>query len=86
MTARLVTASLALALGLSASAALAQSYNAPAGIPAALAPGGLEGRAAGPNLYDVTEGRGRAVVSPRDRYERDVTTGSVRRTSGKTAW
>lgn len=34
------------------SAAFAQSYTAPAGTPAVTAPGGLEGRAAGPNFYD----------------------------------
>lgn len=87
MTARLLTTSLAIALGLSASAAVAQSYTAPAGIPAALAPGGLEGRAAGVNLLDATDGRGRVLgEASRGAYGRDVTTGSVRRSGGKTAW
>ncbi len=33
--------------------AFAQSFTAPAGIPAVTAPGGVEGRAAVPNLYDA---------------------------------
>lgn len=51
MTYRILTGA-ALGLALSASAAFAQSYNAPAGIPAVTAPGGLEGRAAARNLED----------------------------------
>ena len=75
MTVRLL-AGAALGLVLS-SAAFAQSYNAPAGIPAVTAPGGLEGRAAAGNLEDYA-----------DRYTRSrpgqvsvdgvYTTGSVR--------
>lgn len=74
MTTRLVTGALLLAL--SATPGLAQSYNAPAGIPAAAAPGGLQGRAALPNLIDAGEGRVRAVT-PRG-YDDDLATGSVR--------
>lgn len=85
MNARILSASLALALGLSASAALAQSYNAPAGIPPATAPGGLEGRAGGVNARDAIEGRG-LIVAPRGGDARDVTTGSVRRSGARTAW
>ena len=51
MTARLILGT-ALSLALSTTA-FAQSYTAPAGIPAALAPGGLEGRAAVPNALDA---------------------------------
>lgn len=51
MTLRLL---LGAALGLAlSSTAFAQSYTAPAGIPAATAPGGLEGRAALPNVRDA---------------------------------
>lgn len=59
------------------SAALAQSYTAPAGIPAATAPGGLEGRAAARNVGEV---RGRAIRPAPGRAAEDsvVTTGSVR--------
>ncbi|NEU13260.1 hypothetical protein G3T14_14130 [Methylobacterium sp. BTF04] len=39
-----VTAALVLSAGLLSSPAFAQSYNAPAGIPAAAAPGGFEGQ------------------------------------------
>lgn len=54
MTARLLmVASFGLAFS---SAALAQSYTAPAGIPAATAPGGLDGRAA---AHNIREARGR---------------------------
>ena len=70
MTTRLIAT--AIALTLSTGAAFAQSYNAPAGIPAAVAPGGLEGRAA---LYNLTEDRpsyGRAIRND------DLSTGSVR--------
>lgn len=76
MTHRRLTALLAVAAGLSATGAFAQSYNAPAGIPAAVAPAGLEGRAALPNLQDYHGRQGRAVV-PRG-YEHELTTGSVR--------
>jgi hypothetical protein len=48
MTPRILAAAL-LGLPLSGAAA-AQSYTAPAGIPAVTAPGGLEGRAAAANL------------------------------------
>ena len=75
MTARiLVGAALGLALS---SAALAQSYTAPAGIPAATAPGGLEGQAGARNLGAVT---GRSVRSAPGRVVEDgvLTTGSVR--------
>lgn len=72
---------IAAALGLTLSTgALAQSYNAPAGIPAATAPGGLEGRAAGPNLIDA---RGPAVRADAPYgLADDLTTGSVRRQRG----
>ncbi len=62
------------ALGLVLSTgAFAQSYNAPSGIPAAVAPGGLEGIAAPHNLrgYDVS-GR-HSVPTPAD----SITTGST---------
>ncbi len=73
MSVRLVAGA---ALGLLVStSAFAQSFTAPAGTPAVTAPGGLEGRAAGPNLYD---GRnvGRAGVVFGDE-EGVVTTGSI---------
>jgi len=76
MTHRHLTAALAVALGLSASGALAQSYNAPAGIPAAVAPGGLTGQAAARNLDELRDSRARAVV-PRG-YGDEIATGSVR--------
>ncbi|MBX9931143.1 MAG: hypothetical protein K2Y56_06345 [Methylobacterium sp.] len=80
MTARLLTNTLAFALSLSAGAAVAQSYNAPAGIPAAVAPGGLQGRAAAYNLAEEARGFGRVVRGD------DVSTGSVRsRRSGADA-
>ncbi|KQP48866.1 hypothetical protein ASG40_17850 [Methylobacterium sp. Leaf399] len=72
MTHRLAAAALAAALSLSAGAALAQSYNAPAGIPAATAPGGLTGRAAPYNLAEERHARGHAM-----RHD-DIGTGSVR--------
>ncbi|MCJ2082618.1 hypothetical protein [Methylobacterium sp. J-090] len=75
MTARiLVGAALGLALS---SAALAQSYTAPAGIPAATAPGGLDGQAGARNLGAIT---GRSVRSAPGRVVEDgvSTTGSVR--------
>lgn len=75
MTARLV---LGAALGLAlAGAAHAQSYTAPAGIPAATAPGGLAGQAAARNIgeYDGRFSRpGRARID----VDGAVTTGSVR--------
>ena len=75
MTARFIFGA---ALGLTLStAALAQSYTAPAGIPAATAPGGLEGRAAVPNLLAERERTNRVgtVYGTTD----DLVTGSVRR-------
>lgn len=71
-----VSATLAIALGLSASGAVAQSYNAPAGIPAAVAPGGLEGRAAAHNLHALRRSHGDTVVQRN--VTGDLTTGSVR--------
>jgi len=59
----------ALGAGLS-TAASAQSYNAPAGIPAATAPGGLTGTAAPRNVERFVQRHGHS--------ERVVTTGSVR--------
>ncbi|GAB6843459.1 putative transporter YbjL [Methylorubrum rhodinum] len=55
-------------------AALAQSYNAPAGIPAATAAGGLTGTAAPGNVQRYVERYG--APAPVD--ERTLTTGSVR--------
>lgn len=73
MTVRLSAGFLALSLVMAATAALAQSYTAPAGLPAVVAPGGLQGRAA-------LEARGGYVASaPRRWDERDITTGSARR-------
>ncbi len=66
------------ALGLATSTgALAQSYNAPAGIPAATAPGGLEGRAA---PWNLTDRRGPAgwAETPYEQVD-ELATGSVRR-------
>lgn len=73
----------ALGLALSTTAAFAQSYTAPAGIPAVTAPGGLEGRAAAANLADyygqpARPGRGKVsvegiytgAVDTRSRHER----------------
>lgn len=77
MTARLV---LGAALGLTlSSAALAQSYTAPAGIPAATAPGGLDGQAAAWNIraYDSRFSR---PVRARIDLGRADTTKSVRQT------
>lgn len=75
MTSRLLAAAV---LGLSLStAASAQSYTAPAGIPAVTAPGGLEGRAADANLAAA-----RNVSTYGTNVEisvGEVTTGSVRR-------
>ncbi|MCJ2057956.1 hypothetical protein MKL09_15485 [Methylobacterium sp. J-048] len=75
MTARFLVG---VALGLTLStAALAQSYTAPAGIPAATAPGGLEGRAAVPNRLAEGDRTGRAgtFYGTTD----DLVTGSVHR-------
>ncbi|KQT61025.1 hypothetical protein ASG52_17465 [Methylobacterium sp. Leaf456] len=83
---RLVTASalaLSLVAGLS-SAASAQSYNAPAGIPAATAPGGLEGTAGAGNLYRYEQRFDRNAVGPIS-VERVETTGSIGRTHGARA-
>lgn len=65
------------ALGLLVSTtAFAQSYTAPAGTPAVTAPGGLEGRAVGPNLYDGRNvGRAGVVFGDEDGV---ATTGSIR--------
>lgn len=60
-------------------AALAQSYNAPAGIPAATAPGGLEGMAASGNLQRYGQRLGHTNVGPIT-VDRVETTGSIRRT------
>lgn len=60
--------------------ALAQSYNAPAGIPAATAPGGLDGQAATRNVGEHTDRHSRAARSQSDV---DYTTGSVRGTSSQ---
>lgn len=64
------------ALGLLVSStAFAQSFTAPAGIAAVTAPGGLEGRAAGPNLYDARNvGRAGGVVGDEEGV---LTTGSI---------
>ena len=63
-------------LGLTLStAALAQSYNAPAGIPAAAAPGGLEGRA-GPSNALQDRDRGGRFGTPYGSAD-DLVTGSV---------
>ncbi|KQO69858.1 hypothetical protein ASF22_17855 [Methylobacterium sp. Leaf87] len=75
MTVRiLVGAALGLALS---SAALAQSYTAPAGIPAATAPGGLEGRAADRNFHAYTGRLSHPVPGRSGAADADVT-GSVR--------
>lgn len=65
----------ALALTLS-TAALAQSYTAPAGIPAAAAPGGLAGRAALPNVLQDRDQVAR-IGTPREAADDDLVTGSV---------
>ena len=59
MNTRIASAVAAVVLSVSAiaSPALAQSYNAPAGIPAVTAPGGLEGR----SYDDITTGSVRTV-------------------------
>lgn len=78
---RHLTAALAITLGLSASAAVAQSYNAPAGIPAAVAPGGLQGRAADRNFDELVDSR-RQLIAPRDDDRGEISTGSVRARRG----
>ena len=77
MTLRPIIAA-ALALGLTGSAAVAQSYNAPAGIPPIAAPGGLEGRAALPNVDATTRAGARVTVR-----DDDLSTGSVRTHRGE---
>lgn len=82
MTLRIVITA---ALGLAVSTALvatasAQSYNAPAGIPAAAAPGGLEGRAALPNFLDAGNDVRRSA--PRGYADDTLVTGSVRGARG----
>ena len=76
MTARILWGA---ALGLALSTgAFAQSYTAPAGIPAVTAPGGTEGRAALPNLANDA-GRSLRGYGPRDVIVDDgLTTGTVR--------
>lgn len=75
MTSRIL---LGAALGLAlSSAALAQSYTAPAGIPAATAPGGLDGQSA---ARHVGEYNGRYYRPVRGQADADYTTGSVRGT------
>ena len=69
------------ALGLTLStAALAQSYTAPGGIPPVTAPGGVEGRAAWPNIIDA-QGGPRAYV-PYGVVD-DTVTGSLRPRRGR---
>lgn len=75
-----VLAASALALSLVAglpTAASAQSYMAPAGIPAVTAPGGLEGAAAASNLRDY-EGRSYRAVPGTGQVEGIDATGSIR--------
>lgn len=69
MTTRIIATGIALVL--SSGAAFAQSYNAPAGIPAIVAPGGLQGRAAVYNLNEDRPSLGRTVRND------DLNTGSV---------
>ncbi|GJD35156.1 hypothetical protein [Methylobacterium aerolatum] len=60
MTARLLAGAL---VGLSlTTGAFAQSFTAPAGIPAVTAPGGVQGRAAVPNLIDSRNVDGYVVI------------------------
>ncbi len=75
MTARIIVGA-ALGLALSTTT-FAQSYTAPAGIPAATAPGGLEGQAAARNAEAYN---GRSVRSRAGEVSVDgvYTTGSVR--------
>ncbi|KAB1074404.1 hypothetical protein [Methylobacterium planeticum] len=75
MNTRLASALVAVVLsaGALASPALAQSYTAPAGIPAAAAPGGLEGRA---GFRNADQAAVRSVGVP-GTYD-TLTTGSVR--------
>ncbi len=64
----------AVLVGLSGASAFAQSYTAPAGIPPSLAPGGMDGRAALPNL---AASQGRVRYAP-PREADDLVTGSLR--------
>jgi hypothetical protein len=77
MTARII---LGAALGLTLSTgAFAQSFTAPAGIPAVTAPGGLEGRAALPNIV-ADQGRSVRAVGPYGVIDEDgLTTGAIGR-------
>ena len=78
MSARFLTgAALGLALSVAgfATAASAQSYTAPAGIPAVVAPGGIEGRAAVPNL---SEARRLGYNGPAVTVDDGLSTGSLR--------
>ena len=77
MTSRIIIGA-ALGLALSTTA-FAQSYTAPAGIPAVTAPGGLEGRAAAGNL-DAYYGRSYRPGPGEVSVEGIYTTGSVRGT------
>ncbi|GJE26940.1 hypothetical protein [Methylobacterium organophilum] len=82
MTARTLTAAaLGLALGLSGATAFAQSYNAPAGIAPAVAPGGLQGRAALPNLAEANGGLLPGVAARG--YDDGIATGTVRAPRGE---
>ncbi|MGY2048109.1 hypothetical protein [Methylobacterium sp. JK268] len=71
---RLATALAALAL--STGGALAQSYTAPAGIPAATAPGGLEGAAGWRNAAQAIEDR-QGIPVRGFSADRDIATGTV---------
>lgn len=63
-----ISAAVALTFGALLSPVMAQSYNAPAGIPAIVAPGGLDGQGGAYNLRAAERGR----------YD-DLTTGSIGR-------
>ena len=78
MTARLLVGA---ALGLALSnAALAQSYTAPAGIPAATAPGGLEGQAGARNIRAYHNNHSSRLLPGQAGAVDGITTGSVRGT------
>jgi hypothetical protein len=82
--ARIVTASvlaLSLVAGLPAVAS-AQSYTAPAGIPAAAAPGGFEGSAASSNLFGY-EGRSYRQSPGEVSVDGIYTTGSIAAPRGR---
>ena len=84
MTTRLTTRLIlgaALSLALS-STAFAQSYTAPAGIPAAAAPDGLEGRAAIPNARDALGRTSYGDARSGDATEDGLVTGSLREGRG----